>query len=284
MKNKKIFWWIVAILLAGAGAGAYFLMRRKPNEPEAPPPPIATREFSQGANDALNVDAYFGNNTTGTSQPATPKPRISLYDPVALSNIERVSEEIEKNPTLNGRVRTMNAIGSKLFDGMSSAAQEVIKRSFINVMDGKFNGNSVLAYPVEGKYINPEMRADIAKILAQFPNGVKLSPASIKIQSTNVLATFGYMASLRYNIVTGTRIPLTLTRTSESQPLKIKAEEIAYHISANQLRSADEIGLNTIKFAQNWLREIDRFNAAVREAAITKLENEGWVFDERTPA
>ena len=283
MKNKKILWWIIgAILLAGAGAGAYFLMRRKPNEPAAaPPPPIATREFSQNADDALNVDAYFGNNATGASQPATPKPRISLYDPVALSNIERVSEEIEKNPTLNGRVRTMNAIGSKLFDGMSSAAQEVIKRSFINVMDGKFNGNSVLAYPIEGKYVNPEMRADIVKIVEQFKNGARLNPKDNKMESTNLNATFGYMRSLQYNIITGTRTELTLM---PGAPNGIKAEEMSYHLAANELTAPSQIGYNTPKFAKNWLGEIDRFNAAVREAAITKLENEGWVFDERTPA
>jgi hypothetical protein len=281
MKKGNLIWWIIgAIAILGAGAGAYFMLRRKPDEPEAPPPPpVETRTFSANAEDAI-ADRDLYTTSTNTDK----KPRVSLYDPVALDNIGRESKKIEENKSLNGLIRTKNTIGSGLFDGIPTEAAEVIKRSFTNIMDGNYDASSLLRYPIEGKYVNPEMRADIAKIVAQFPNGVKLSPASIKMQSSNALATFGYMASLRYNIVTGTRVPLTLTSASPSQPLTIKPEEIAYHISANQLRSADEIGLNTIKFAQNWLRETDRFNAAVREAAITKLENEGWVFDERTPA
>jgi hypothetical protein len=293
MKNKKTLWWIIgAILLAGAGVGAYFMLRRKPDEPAAPPPPppIETRTFSQNADDALNVDAYFGNNTTtpppasAASIPATPKAKISIYDPTAVANIARVSQEIEKNPTLNGRARTMNAIGGRLFDGISVAAQEVIKRSFVNIMDGKFDPSSTLAYPIEGKYINPEMRAEVAKIVTQFPGGIVLNPKASKIGASNLNNTFGYMPSIQYNIVTGTRVPLSLTNTSPSTPDGIKPEEMAYHLAANELISPSAIGYNTSKFAKNWLSEIDRFDAAIREMAIKKLESEGWIFEERQPA
>lgn len=280
--------------MAGAGAGAYFLMRRKPDEPAAapPPPPIATREFSQNAEDALNVDAYFGNgnNTTTpppagtTSAPATPKAKISIYDPTAIANIARVSQEIEKNPTLNGRARTMNAIGGRLFDGINSAGQEVIKRSFTNIMDGKFDASSPLNYPIEGKYVKPEMRVEVAKVAAQFANGVVLNPKESKMSSGNLNNTFGYMPSIQYNIVTGTRAPLTLTDTSPSTPDGIKPAEMAYHLAANGLTSQSQTGYNTAKFAKNWLSEIDRFDAAIREMAIKKLESEGWIFEERQPA
>ena len=279
MKKGNLIWWIIgAIAILGAGAGAYFLMRRKPNEPAAapPPPPVETRTFSANAEDA-KADRALYTTSTNTDK----KEPVSLYDPVTLDNIGRESKKIEENKSLNGLIRTTNTIGSGLFDGIPIEAAEVIKRSFTNIMDGNFDASSLLRYPIEGKYVNPEMRSDIAKIVAQFPNSVVLNPKDAKMSGQDLNATFGYMPSLRYNIVTGTRTPLTLMPAA---PNGIKAEEMAYHFAANGINSPRAEGFNTAKFAKNWLREIDRFNAAVREAAITKLENEGWVFDERTPS
>lgn len=125
-----------------------------------------------------------------------------------------------------------------------------------------------MEYPIYGTYTKPALRSELLDFVKTYKSqGVKLSEKSDKI-GTSAADTKGWLPSLNYNLVTG----------KDRQGINGEADT-TYFKRANNIQSLTVGGMLIVKFAENWISEIDRFNEMVEREAINKAIQEGWKFE-----
>lgn len=270
--KKWIVWVIVLITLIGAGAGAYVLFFRKkedttPTKPEAPEIPNTPRE-------ALDANAYLAQTTTSSStRPASGTSEgvalVSVKSAQGRAAISKQAEMLENNSSLLNKIKARYEIGNRLFDGLKADAAEAIKISFEENIKG-LDKNNFMEYPIFGTYSKPQLLQDLQNFIAQNPNGYNWNVKTIKLTDPRT-PKLGYIPSISYNLVTGADRPSAGTEQEEKN-----------FTLRNGITSATIAGMEIVKFARNWVAEIERLNKMIELEAINICLRNGWRFAEYT--
>ncbi len=268
MKTKTIIILVVIFLLILIGGTAYFIKKDKDEKEKLKAPDVPNNPEDGLGRDFLSPPAGINN---GTIPP--PANGTTAAQNVAIINVESAAgkaaiavkaEIMERTPEANGKIRRRYNLGEKLFENISEAQAEIIKVSFANFITG-LDKNNLMEYPLYGTYTKPALMAELKNFVEKYKaNGVRLDSKTLKVGSTKI----GFLPSIGYNIVTGTDREAVTTEA-----------DLSYFRQSNGIQNLTVAGRTIVKFAENWIAEIDRLNDSVKKEAINKCLREGWKFE-----
>ena len=262
MKKPTIIILVIIFIVILIGGTAFFIKKNKNDREKLKAP-----EIDNNPDGGLPRDFLAPTANTNPNNPATPTAGSPIISPKSAAGRAAISvkgEIIERTPETNGKVRRRYNLGENLFNGIPEAQAEAIKTSFANFVQG-LDKNNYMEYPLYGTYTKPTLKAELIDFVKKYKtSGVRIDKGSIKLGSTKL----GYLQSLGYNLVTGTDRPAIMTEA-----------DFNYFKRSNNLQSLEVAGTTVVKFAENWIAEIDRLNDSIETEAINLCLKNGWKFE-----
>lgn len=260
-----------------AGGAFLWVSRKKDDEGDKAnnaPPPIPAPEIEllpSNFQNQLPPNDFMQGTTGNTSTPtttttgSTPPLLLNAQHPTVVARRAQLASDYANNRSTSDTIKSRYQIGAGLFDGISNAAAILAIKQSISKLFTNLQLDNLMQYPVHSKYTHPELRSNLQKIVEQFPNGVYFTAIGKTAKMDISAREIGFLESIHYNLFTGRNVKSEFTEP-----------ENAYFVKSNGLASADGRGEIVILFAKNWIKEIDKFTAALEREATNKMLHQGW--------